>query len=340
MQEAEAVQQSDMRTLMGGASGKWAGEQLIRALKEGRPISPSELRTLDVLRRDDWIFIDSELIAEARLRLKVVADLIAMGLTKPVPNAMGKTIYEFSKVTDMDPAIVSLDGVTRSENDRVTFSPAQLPIPITHKDFYLNIRSLTASRTGIGESLDTTHVRAAGRQVSEAIEDMTINGGKTFGGLPVYGLRTHPARNTSSYGTGGAWSAAAKTGEQILTDLQTLIAALEADRFFGPYVLVIPGDASVKLAGDFKANSDRTIWERLMSLQQLRAITVADKMPTANTVLFQATPDVIQMLDGEPLQTVQWDVSGGFQINFKAFQIMVPLIRSDAGGRSGVAHMS
>jgi uncharacterized linocin/CFP29 family protein len=339
MQE-QAVGDRDLRVMMGGATGKWAGERLLKALKEGRPISPSELRTLDVLRRDDWILIDHELVAEARVRLRVVADLIELGLTKKVANAMGKTVYEYQKITDMDPAVVSLDGVTRSEGDHVTFVSAQLPIPITHKDFYLNLRAMVAASTGFGDPLDTTHVRAAGRQVAEAIEDMTINGGKTFGGLPVYGLRTHPNRVTASLGTNGAWSAAAKTGDNILTDLQTMIAGLEAVRFFGPYELVVPGDVNVKLAGDFKLNSDRSIRERILANFQIERITVADKMPTANVVLFQETPDVIQMLDGEPMQTVQWDTSGGFQVNFKAFQIMVPLIRSDAGSRCGVFHMS
>jgi hypothetical protein len=37
---------------------------------------------------------------------------------------------------------------------------------------------------------------------------------------------------------------------------------------------------------------------------------------------------------------VQWDVHGGFQVNFKAFMIAVPLIRADAQNRSGVVHMS
>jgi hypothetical protein len=37
---------------------------------------------------------------------------------------------------------------------------------------------------------------------------------------------------------------------------------------------------------------------------------------------------------------VQWDIHGGFQINFKAFTIQVPLIRADAQGRSGIVHMA
>lgn len=330
---------ASLESRMGGSTGKWAGEQLLKALKAGRPITAAELRTCDVLRRDDWILLDTELIAEATLRLKVVADLMELGLTKPIANSMGKTVYEYQKITDMDPAITSLDGVTRSENDRVTYASSQIPIPITHKDFYLNLRSMTAAQQGVGEPLDTTHVRTAGRLVSEQIEDLTINGGKTFGGLPLYGLRTHPNRNTAGFGTNGAWSAAAKTGDDILKDVQTMLAAQEGDRFWGPFEIVVPTDAAIKLAGDFKTNSDKSIMSRLLELDQIERITVADKMPTLNVVMFQETPDVITLLDGEPLQTVQWDVHGGFQVNFKAFQIMVPLIRADAQGRSGVFHM-
>src|SRR5882672_9622621 len=100
---------AELTTRMGGSPGRWAGEQMLKALKAGRPITASELRTADVLRRDDWILLDTELVAEATLRLKVVADLMELGLTKPLANSMGKTVYEYQKITDMDPAITSLD---------------------------------------------------------------------------------------------------------------------------------------------------------------------------------------------------------------------------------------
>ena len=63
-------------------------------------------------------------------------------------------------------------------------------------------------------------------------------------------------------------------------------------------------------------------------------------MPAANVIMKQNTPDVASWVNGEALQTVQWDELGGFKINFKAFAIGVPLIRSDMAGRSGVVHLS
>jgi uncharacterized linocin/CFP29 family protein len=333
------VQVDSGRTFMQGSSGRWAGEQLMRALRNGGQISPAALRTLDLLRRDEWIFFDEQLVAEAQIRLRGVADLMAAGLTRTIPNGLAKTILQWETVTDMDPATVSLDGVTRSENDRVEFAAANLPLPITHKDFYLNLRTLLASRER-GEAIDTTHIRAAGRKIAEESERMLFQGGKTFAGVTIYGYTTHPGRATVGFGTNGAWSATAKTGADIVADVATMISAMESSRMYGPYWLYVSANSSLKMAEDFKAASDKTIRTRLLEIENLQLIRVVDQLPADNVVLVQATPDVVQWVTGEPLQTVQWDVHGGFQINFKAFTIQVPLIRADAGGRMGIVHMA
>lgn len=327
------------RTFMQGSSGAWAGKRFLKAFKAGRKISPKELRTATVLNNEQWKFFDQQLIAEAQIRLRLVAALIANGNVKRIPNGLAKTVLEYSKITDMDPAIVSMDGVTRSENDRVDFKEASLPLPITHKDFYLNLRTLLASQEG-GEGLDATYARLAGRKCAEETERMTFQGGKTFMGLTVYGMLNYPFRNTATFGTNGNWAAAAKTGDNIVTDINTMMAALAGDRFFGPYWLAISANAQFKMGEDYKAASDKTIMGRILEIDGIERVIVADQLPAGNVVMFQPTPDVIQMVEGEPLQTVQWDIHGGFQINFKAFQILVPLIRSDAQDRAGLVHMS
>lgn len=327
------------RKFFGGSSGRWAGEQLLRALKEGRPISPAALRTADTLRKDEWKAFDEALIEEGLIRLTAIADLVSMGLTIPVANAMGKTMLEYEKIGDMNEAVVSLSGVDRSEDDRLEFTLAATPLPVTHKDFDLNLRTLAASRER-GEALDTTQARVAGRKVAEKLEEMFFIGGKTFGGNTIYGVTTHPNRNTVGFGTNGAWSAAAKTGENILADVQSLVTAAHADRMYGPYMLYVSANSHVKLDSDFKANSDKSIRERLLMVENLRGIKTADTLPADNVVLVQMTRDVVALVDGEGIQTVQWDVEGGFIIKFKAFCIQVPLVRADVQNRSGIVHMS
>jgi uncharacterized linocin/CFP29 family protein len=329
---------SDGKSLFSGATGRWATTMLKKAALEGKALSAAALRTLDSLRHEEWKYFDDALVAEATIRLRGVADLIAAGLVKNVPNALGKTVFGYEKVTDMDPATTSLDGISRTSNDRQEFQLNQIPLPITHKDFFINLRVLAASREK-GESLDTTQVRTAGRVVAEQLEKMLFQGGPQFGGLPIYGYMTEPNRNQSGFGTNGDWGQSAKTGADILGDLLTMMLALQADRMYGPYWLYVPTDAGVKLENDFKANVSQTIRQRLESVDGIAGVRVADQLPSSNVILVQATSDVTSWVQGEQLQTVQWDEYGGFELNFKAFAIGVPLVRSDAAGRSGVYHM-
>jgi hypothetical protein len=105
-------------------------------------------------------------------------------------------------------------------------------------------------------------------------------------------------------------------------------------------VIYVPGDADVKLSGDFKANSDKTIRQRLLEVEGIADIRTADQLATSNVVMAQMTQDVVAWVQGEDLQTIQWDEYGGFQVNFKAFAIGVPLVRADIQNRSGVYHMT
>jgi len=322
------------------ASGRWAGERLSRALRSTNRISPAVWRTNDTLRKDEWIHLDEALVEEGVIRLRGVQDLIAAGQVIPVANAMGKTIVEYEKVTDMEPAVVSLDPAARSDLDRQEFELARVPLPVTHKDFDLSLRTLAASRE-TGEALDTTQARTAGRLVSERLEQMLFQGlTGNFGGFPVYGYTTHPDRNVSAFGAGGAWSGAGKTGEEILADLLSAIGVLQDDRMYGPYWVYVSANTSTKLEEDFKAESDKTIRQRLMEVDMVQAIRVVDQLAADNVVITQASIDVAAWVMGETTQTVQWDIYGGFKIAFKAFAIQVPLIRSDASGRSGVFHYS
>jgi uncharacterized linocin/CFP29 family protein len=323
-----------------GASGKWAGERFMQAIAAGRSISPSDLRTNTLMRDEEWKVFDSELIIGAQEQLRGVRDLIQAGLTKTISNGLGKTVMEYDRIGDMEDAIVSMDGIERSENDRMGFERAGLPLPITHKDFFLPLRALAASKNG-SEPLDTTYVRVAGRKVGEKAEDMLFNGGKKYQGLTIYGYRTHPDRNTMSFGTNGNWSQAAKTGENILDDVLDAVLELQNAGHNGPYWMYVGGTAAgLKLLEDFKTGSDKTIRNRLQETNLFSMIGSSDKLPDNEIIIVQPSSDVVVMVEGEPLQTIQWDIEGGFQINYKAFQILVPLIRSDIDGNSGIMHIS
>lgn len=320
-------------------SGRWAAERMLEAIAQGKELTPALLRTNASLGLNDWKAYDTAIVTAAATRIRAVQDLINAGLVTPLANAMGSTVLEYQTLGDMDPAIVSMDGMARSENDRPDFGLAGLPLPIIHKDFFINIRTLSASRKR-GEGLDVTMARVAGRKVGEEVERMLIIGGKTFAGLPIYGYTTHPNRNTGGFGTNGNWAAGAKTGPDVLADLFTMVAGLEGDKYFGPYVLYVSRNAASKLEGDYSTNKTGTIRSRLLETAYIQDVRYLDLLPANTVILVQMTEDVVTLVNGEQPQTVQWDVNGGFGVNMKAFAIQIPLVRADAAGGSGIYHMS
>src|SRR5690606_23513867 len=127
-----------------------------------------------------WVQFDNTVIEIARHRLIGVGDLIERGLTYNVPNAMGVTKIEWERSGDMGPAELSMAGVTEGRNDTMDFDLVSMPLPIIHKDFWINIRKLEASRNG-GMPLDTTQAAVCSRKVSERIESMLFLGDTTLG---------------------------------------------------------------------------------------------------------------------------------------------------------------
>jgi hypothetical protein len=319
-------------------AGRWATEQFVRAMREGRPLNAQALRTNAVLPREAWIQYDRAVVEGALPRMRAVGDLVAAGLTTPLPNAMGTTVYGYDTMGDMDPAMTSMDGLAKTENDTIEFGNRLAPVPIIHKDFFIHLRKLEASRRS-GQPLDTTQANIAGRKCGEEAERTLVIGGKTFAGLPLYGYTTTPFRITRSFGAGGVWTGAA-TGEQITADILLGVQDLNAQGFYGPFWLYVPGNMSAKLEGDYKAAATTSIRQRILDLEPISDVRYLDQLPAGNVLIVQPTADVITMLDGEALQSIQWDMAGGFVINYKSFMIQVPLIRGNAAGKTGILHMA
>ena len=300
----------------------------------------NSLRTNDVLSKDEWTQFDEAVVQVARTRLVAVGALMQQGLVYNIEGGLATTVLQWEKVTDMSPANVSMSGVTPGERDRMLFTLLNMPLPITHKDFQINVRNLLATRRG-GSRLDVTQAQLAGRLVAESVEKSLYDGlSLTSGGGTVYGLTNYPDRNTGSISN---WALGSTTGETIVGDVLTMMGDLADENMYGPYELHVPIDYWNKLQADFKANSDRTILERILAIQGITAVRQSSFLSggaSGEVVLFQATSDVVDIVDGLQPTTVQWDSEGGMIANFKVMAIMVPRIKSDAKGQCGVAHYS
>ncbi len=302
------------------------------------------LRTNAVLRKEEWIQFDTALIEVARQRLVGVGDLLSAGLRFDVANALGTTRIEWEKVSDMDPAEVNMAGVTDGVRDRITFALDSVPLPIIHKDFRINIRALEASRR-LGESLDTTQARLATRLVSEKIEDMLFNGVTlTAIGGTIYGYTTAPNRTTGTLTGANGWITGTD-GVDAVADVIAMQDALRADNMYGPYGLYVPIEWWGNLLDDYKTNSDKSTLGRMQELPDLSFVKPSNNLTgTAvgttgdECVMVQLTSDVVDMVVGTQPTVVQWDEMAGFIMNFKVMAIMVPRMKSDDSGQSGVAH--
>ncbi|KKN15744.1 hypothetical protein LCGC14_0982970 [marine sediment metagenome] len=307
-----------------------------RLLKSGLNINA--LRTNATLRKEEWLQFDTVVVETARDRLIAVDDLLSRSLVLPLKNAMGTTVIEWETLGKMRAAEVNMDGITRAAADRPNYESVTLPIPITHENFQFNIRALEASRR-LGNTLDTTAVMESTLQVVESLEDQLFNGVSiTFANSTIYGYTNHPNRNQVSLPA--AWDSSGITGELIVADVLSMIAAAHVDRMFGPYVIYVPTAYWIPLVDDFKAQGDRTTLERILAIPNIDAVKVSDRLTADNILMIQMTKNVIDMVVGMQPTLLEWSGEGGLQSFFKVMAIMVPRPKATQTGQSGIIHMS
>jgi len=314
------------------------GRCYMTSIANGKAVAIPIMNTA-TLRKDEWKQMDDMVLYTAQERLVGVADLYARNLTYNIGNGLGKTVLEYEDISEITAAELTMDAVTQSQKDRPQYDLKYLPLPIIHKDFSFNIRTLNASRT-TGQPLDTTTAQLAARQVSEKVEDILFNGASTYtyGGGTLYGYTDYPNKNSVTLTAN--WDASSKTGEQILDDVREMKQSSIDSKHYGPWVLYIPTSYETVLDDDYKSESDKTIRQRILEISGIQDVKVADKLADDTLILVQMTSDVVRMVEGLPIQTVEWQEGGGFTTNFKVLTIMVPQIRSDQSGNCGITVMS
>lgn len=315
--------------------GSLSNSSAMRTLMENE-FNIESLRTQDFLRKDDWLQFDEVVIDIARHRLIGVDDVMSRGLVYNVPNAMGVTRIEWERQGDMGPAEMDMAGVTQGRNDTIDFDLVGLPLPIVHKDFWINIRKLAASQRN-GHPLDVTQAEICARKVAERIESMLFLGDTSLGtNNAIPGYLTAPNRIT---GTATAtWNSA--TGANIIADVIEMIGKAHDKQMWGPFMFYVSYGAYSNLGNDFKSESDKTILQRVLEIPGVAGIKPSYYLPTdGKTVLaVQLTRDVVDMVNGFEPTMVQWDSLGGMVQNFKIMAIMIPRVKSTYAAQSGIIH--
>ncbi|MDE8535466.1 family 1 encapsulin nanocompartment shell protein [Staphylococcus aureus] len=304
------------------------------------------ITTNSSLRKDEWEQLDTAVVPEAVQRLNGIRALLSRGLTFQL-GGIGTLLAQYNTVSEMTAATITLDGHTRAEADRIDYNLLGVPVPVIQKPFQIAARELAASRM-MGNGLDVGHGIAAARVVAEAVENMLYNGNTaiTLGGQVIYGLTTHPNRNTGS--ASGDWG----TAPNAVTTVAAMIAALAADRFYGPYILFVPTTQYVEASTIYVASSDQTQLDRIRNFPQIVDVIPADFLTAGQPVLVQASRDVIDVAfapgygvnvgdDGltvTGVTTLEWASGDGMVSYFKNLAIMVPRVKATYASRSGIAH--
>ena len=344
----------------GGEGFTASGDVATRLMSGGMSINA--LRTLDVLKKEEWKEFDSAVIEVARKNLGAINDLQAAGLTYNLPNPLGHTVLEWQRMGDMSGAQISMSGVQEDENEGLDFDMLSMPIPIIHKGFNLNIRHLSASRNR-GTNLDTTQAELCSRVVSEEIEKILFDGHDVnYGGAgKIFGLTNAPDRKkgvlTGVLGTYAAGSTAVKwtatvsnadargteagalKGEGILNDVMNMVDSLVEDGnyMYGPYVMYVPTDYYMALLKDYKDDSDKTTLSRILELPQITAIRQTHFL-TDEVLMVQMTSDVLDLVNGFAPTLLQWNSHGGMAFHYRVMAIMWPRMKSTRKNQSGIAH--
>ena len=325
-----------------GALRPWIGKDgraYITINQGGKPKAVPVTNDTAALRKDEWKVLDEAVLKAARERLRLVADIRAAGLTFTIPNGMGKTVLETQSMNDPGRAVISMDPAAKeTEADRPVFDLTNLPLPVIHKDFYFNIRELAASRNS-GTPLDTTMAEAAARRVSEEIERLTlgVTGTVSYGGGTIYGLTNFPKAITSvnlTAPTDSGWTPAT-TVQEVLAMRQASID----NRYYGPWRLYVSPAWEQYLDDDYsQQKGDNTLRQRLKAIEGIQDVVSVPYLEGFKMILLQMTSDVIRLVIGLDITTVQWESHGGLRQNFKVMAIIVPQLRADYYSRTGIVY--
>jgi len=331
---------NDMRFSANNPNSPISGA-LLRALSETGELSVASLRALSPLSDKAQVLVDKAVVEVGLERLTFAADIMSAGLTYPLTDPLSVTQLEWESINQVGHAQRTMSPSARGENQMPIRTINRLPIYLTTDDFSIGIRTLKMSQR-VGQPLDMSLIKQATRRVNESIEDAAINGATTIdgqalvvGGYAAPGLLNAPNAAAQAL-TLAAWSTA-PVGSTVFAQTQLMIGKLQTNKKYGPYRMYVGTAIGNALDTDFASTKgENSIKDRLLKIEAMQAIRVADMMPAGKVALVQMTSDVIDMVNGQSPTVIPWTSQDGFTLFWLVMAIMVPRVRSDYDSASGI----
>lgn len=292
-----------------------------------------------LLTYDQWAEVDRRVVKASEYPLKMVETFRRLNLVTRL-GSVGSLEARWYVSSDITPASVSMTGRGGSERDLPELRPASAPVPVIFKDFAIDWRTIEASRR-LGDGLDMTTLVEAVRVVAEGYESLVVNGSTavTLNGAPIYGLRTHPNRNTDTaagYG-GGDWG----TIGNIVPTIAGMVNAATAQNNPGKFrVYVSQTQFNQAALSYYNDGSGDTALDRIGKLAMIESV---DSLPTAvlpegEILLLQMTDEYMEIAEAMPIQVREWTTGDGLQSMFKVMAIATPKIKARYGAQTGIVH--
>lgn len=285
-----------------------------------------------LLRKDEWLELDSAVLETVKTGLIGAQDLMGRGLTKRL-GGLGTLLSGYEQIGDMTAANVSMDADVPGEEDNVEFGDVYVPIPIIYKDFRVSKRKLESSRR-MGESIDTSGAKAATRVVRETVESMIFSGhAKQLAGYSILGYTNATYRITDTvvgdFGTAGN---AYKT-------MVKAISAMNALGYNGPFMVYLATTQygeTLNLIDPTNARSERDVIKQ--NIPDILDVKRSFELTDGHMVMVQMTSDVVDLAIAQDITPVQWQEMGGMIYKYRVMTALAPRIKYDANNHTGVLH--
>jgi uncharacterized linocin/CFP29 family protein len=291
-----------------------------------------------LLRKDEWLELDKIVLETAKTELNGVQDLVSAGLVKKL-GGLGSKVSAYERIGEMTAANVSMSIDVPGEKDRLEYDLVNVPIPVIYKDFAFDLRDLQAARQS-GDPLETDHVAAATRVVTESMESILFSGSSVqLGGYTIQGYTNKTGRIADTAGNfgGGDWG----TAGNAYKTLRGMLDALRAIGFRGPFMAYAASTQYGQTLNYFDTTNPQS--EKSVILQnmpEIRDIKPSFELSDGVCVLVQMTGNVVDLAVGFSLAPVSWAEMGGMVTQYRVMTAVAPRVKADANVHVGLAHAS
>lgn len=287
---------------------------------------------------DAWRRLDTR---GAMIQRDVLAVFNRLAQANTTPLSVADLVSYFPQISDSGDVSVSMDGRHTGKADQAVVKYVGTPVPAVTSEARFGWRQMEVIRKG-GGMIDTETLANHQRKVTEKAEDLVLNGDTSVvvGGSTIYGLRTHPQRNTDTHG----FDLSAATGANWLATFQKLINALVGDNAFGRVTVFLNyADWVYASINEFTAGYPKTILQRLREIEQVQEIIPAGRVPADNVlgVAGLDNGDWGSILSAMPMATVpKARHNAQDDYVFQVLMMAAPQLRTDFDGRAPFAHLT